>query len=112
MKKIMKGKGIEVLTIVLVLLLVLVGFSLFDVLNEKISKKEISGGVVGNINQNNQPDSTERISPSNIIDKNGLVYNKIMSSGSINPSARNNVLIGTTPEGTRIFGNGFEDFNG
>ena len=110
----MKRGRLEVLTIVLVLLLVLVGFSLFDVLNEKLSKKEISGDVVDSINQNNQPSptETERIYPSNIIDKNGLVYNKIMSSGSINPSARNNVLIGTTPEGTRIFGNGFEDFNG
>src|SRR3989344_4307631 len=69
----MKRGRLEVLIIVIVLLLVLVGFSLFDVLNEKISKKEISGGVVGNINQNNQPDSTERISPSNIIDKNGYI---------------------------------------
>src|SRR3989344_7317771 len=46
MKKIMKGKGIDVLTIVIILLLVLVGFSLFDYFNEKLSKKEISGDVV------------------------------------------------------------------
>ena len=44
----MKRGRIEVLTIVIVLLLVLVGFSLFDVINEKLSKKEISGGVVSN----------------------------------------------------------------
>src|SRR3989344_1920245 len=46
MKKIMKGKGIEVLTILIVLLIFIIGFSLFDVFNEKLSKKEISGEFV------------------------------------------------------------------
>lgn len=112
MKKIMKRGRLEVLTIVIVLLLVLVGFSLFDYFNEKISKKEISGGVVNNLNQDKPLVPTGRVSPFTAIDKNGLVYSNIIPSGNINPSAGNKVLISTTPEGTRVFGKGSEEFNG
>ncbi|MEK6952557.1 MAG: S8 family serine peptidase, partial [Nanoarchaeota archaeon] len=46
----MKRGRFEVLTIVIVLLLVLVGFGLFDVINEKLSKKEISSNVISDNN--------------------------------------------------------------
>lgn len=43
----MKRGRLEVLTIVIVLLLVVVGFSLLDIFNRNMSKKEISASVVG-----------------------------------------------------------------
>ena len=39
-------RGFDIRIIIVILLIFIVGFSLFDVFNEKISKKEISGGVV------------------------------------------------------------------
>ena len=39
-------RGFDIRLIIIILLIFIVGFSLFDVFNEKLSKKEISGGVV------------------------------------------------------------------
>ena len=52
------------------------------------------------------------------IGKNCVLFHNVTLGGTghhkykRHPTIGNNVLIGTTPEGTRIFGNGFEDFNG
>src|SRR3989344_9566065 len=100
-----KGKDL-IKDLLIVLLIFIIGFSLFDVFNEKLSKKEISGGVVDNLNQNSPSVPTGRISPLTTVDKNGIVYNNIIPGGNIDSSSQDKILISTTSEGTKVFGKG------